>query len=41
MEYWFRYIELSKGYLPVNATLLWAATFRKDLAIARVIPTVC
>ncbi|WP_334845143.1 hypothetical protein [Nostoc sp.] len=41
MEYWFRYIELSRGYLPVNATVLWAASFEKNLAIARLISTVC
>ncbi|MEH2079598.1 MAG: hypothetical protein V7K89_06175 [Nostoc sp.] len=41
MEYWFRYIESSVGYLPVNATILWAATFGKNLAIARLISTVC
>ncbi|WP_335065169.1 hypothetical protein [Nostoc sp.] len=41
MESWFRYIELSRGSLPVNANLLWATTFGKDLAIARPIPTVC
>ncbi|WP_267871103.1 hypothetical protein [Nostoc sp. XA010] len=41
MEYWFRYIELSRGYLPVNATVFWAATFGKELAIARPISTVC
>ncbi|MEH2319533.1 hypothetical protein [Nostoc sp.] len=40
MEYWFRYIELSRGYLPVNANALWAATFGKYLAIARPIFTV-
>ncbi|WP_260446215.1 hypothetical protein [Nostoc sp. UCD121] len=41
MEYRFRYIVLSRGYLPVSANVLWAATFGKDLAIARLIPTVC
>ncbi|MEH1843031.1 MAG: hypothetical protein V7L20_30915 [Nostoc sp.] len=30
MGYWFRYIELSTSYLPVNATVLWAASFGKD-----------
>ncbi|WP_340091938.1 hypothetical protein [Nostoc punctiforme] len=40
MEYWFRYIELSRGYLPVNANALWVATFGKNLAIARPISTV-
>ncbi|MEH2326800.1 MAG: hypothetical protein V7K32_25200 [Nostoc sp.] len=41
MEYWFRYIELSRGYLPVNANALWMATFGKELAIAKFISTVC
>ncbi|WP_334880752.1 hypothetical protein [Nostoc sp.] len=41
MGYWFRYIELSRGYLPVSANDLWAANFEKDLAIARLISTVC
>ncbi|MEH2161915.1 MAG: hypothetical protein V7K38_12925 [Nostoc sp.] len=40
MGYWFRYIQLSRGYLPVNTTVLWATTFGKDLAIARPIFTV-
>ncbi|WP_420762670.1 hypothetical protein [Nostoc sp. CALU 546] len=41
MGYWFRYIVLSRGYLPVSANALWAATFGKDLAIARLISKVC
>ncbi|MEH2196395.1 MAG: hypothetical protein V7K98_27655 [Nostoc sp.] len=40
MGYWFRYIQLSRGYLPVNANTLWTDTFGKDLAIARPIFTV-
>ncbi|MEH2453199.1 hypothetical protein [Nostoc sp.] len=39
MGYWFRYIVLSRDYLPVSANALWAATFEKYLAIARLIST--